>query len=231
MRKRKYSNLENDKARDDCLTELIDNWWNDITGKKHKNCTDNDDPQPEIHNLVGTTQILTSIKHLDLMKISEMLPNCCYDKQKFAAITIRINDPYCTILLFSSGKMVLTGCRTFVECMLASHFVVQFLRNGHPGIWFQLENIKIQNIVGNVNLELKNNMRMNLNAMMQECNVYCTYQKNTFPGLIYRPNNSPVVLLIFESGKIVITGGKSYQDVKEGFKNLWPCVKKFITQV
>ena len=49
-----------------------------------------------------------------------------------------------------------------------------------------------------------------------------------FPGLIYRPNSSPVVLLIFVSGKIVITGGKSSNDVKEGWRHLYPFVRRYI---
>ena len=58
--------------------------------------------------------------------------------------------------------------------------------------------------------------------------MYSTYQKNMFPGLIYRPNNSPVVLRIFSSGKIVITGGKSISDVSDGWNALWPTVKKYV---
>ena len=54
------------------------------------------------------------------------------------------------------------------------------------------------------------------------------YLKTMFPGLIYRPESCPVVLLCFYSGKIVITGGKTTQDVFEGWKKLWPTVKVFM---
>ena len=72
---------------------------------------------------------------------------------------------------------------------------------------------------------------MDLHALHQANSVYCTYQKNMFPGLIYRPNSSPVVLLIFFSGKIVITGGKSSNDVKEGWLHLYPFVQRYIKTV
>ena len=49
-----------------------------------------------------------------------------------------------------------------------------------------------------------------------------------FPGLIYRPESSPVVLLCFYSGKIVITGGKTLTDIYEGWTRLWPIVRPFI---
>ena len=54
------------------------------------------------------------------------------------------------------------------------------------------------------------------------------YQRTMFPGLIFRPDNSPVVLLCFYSGKVVITGGKTMRDVRDGWANLWPTVKVFI---
>lgn len=224
MRKRKYSHTSNEKYKEDNLTEIIEEW----NSKRKKKQVMSDVPKAEIHNLVGTTQIICNCIPLSLMRISKMIPNNTYDRQKFAAITVRLNSPFCTILLFTSGKMVLTGCRTFIECMLASHYVLQFLRTGMVGVKFSLSEVKIQNIVGNVDLNLQSDQKMLLRDMMETYSVYCTYQKNTFPGLIFRPNNSPVVLLVFESGKIVITGGRSYHDVTNGWKQLWPIVQKFI---
>lgn len=189
---------------------------------------DNDIPKATIHNLVGTSYISSSVCPLKLDVISRLLPNTHYDKQKFAAITVRLSLPYCTCLLFTSGKMVLTGCRNFLECVLASHEIVRLLRRNIVGCRFQLRNVSIQNTVGNVDLQLREGAVVNLERIYRDCNIYTTYQKNMFPGLIYRPSGSPVVLLIFASGKIVITGGKSTQDVKHGWKQLWPFVRGYI---
>lgn len=203
------------------MTENIDLF---CSQKKAKNNI----PEAFIHNLVGTAQIVCSMQPFDLEKISFLLPNSIYDKQKFAAITIRLFDPYCTILLFTSGKMVLTGCKTFLQCVLASQHVVRFLRKGMPSCKIFLENVNIQNIVGNVDLRFGTSKTFDLQRFFDDNAVFCTYQKSMFPGLIFRPNNSPVVLLLFQSGKIVITGGKSTNDVMTGWKLLWPFVKKYI---
>lgn len=77
----------------------------------------------------------------------------------------------------------------------------------------------------------------------------CTYQKNMFPGLIYRGTDSPIVLLCFYSGRIVLTGGKpspppfprclpsdhgracagkAVSDISGGWERLWPIVQRFI---
>ncbi len=224
MRKRKYGHRFNCVRVDDVLVEDIDAFFNNNASQ----VDDTDTPVASIHNLVGTAMIDCSVKPLNLQHISRLLPNSIYDKQKFAAITIRLREPPCTTLLFTSGKMVLTGCRNYMECVLASHEIVRLLRNGIMGVKFVLKLVQIQNIVANVTVALKNQY-INLDQIYKDENVFCTYQKNMFPGLIYRPNNCPVVLLIFISGKIVITGGKSSADVQEGWRQLWPFVRRYIT--
>ena len=224
MRKRKYGHLNEQKCVEDTMVEDIDKSY----AERAEASTSDACPEAQIHNLVGTAKIHSSAGVLDLFSISKILPNSVYDKQKFAAITIRIRAPACTVLLFTSGKMVLTGCRTFLECIAASHEVVQLLKFGVAGISFHLSECRIQNIVGNVDLKLLPGESMDLEQLHRSHSVFCTYQKNMFPGLIYRPNSSPVVLLIFVSGKVVITGGKSSNDVKAGWRHLWPFVRKFV---
>ena len=55
-----------------------------------------------------------------------------------------------------------------------------------------------------------------------------TYQKTIFPGLVLRPQQSPIVLLIFSSGRIVCTGGRSYNDMSMGFDKIFRVLKGFI---
>jgi transcription initiation factor TFIID TATA-box-binding protein len=217
MRKRKYTHLKHHTINDICC---------DL--KNLYNSCDAGVPKAHIHNLVGTALIESSVVPLALHDVSRLLPNMVYDKQKFAAITIRMETPQCTALLFTSGKMVLTGCKNYTACVLASHYIVNLLKQSMPDISFRLRHVKIQNIVGNVDLNLQN-AYMDLQRLYEEHGVFCTYQRNMFPGLIYRPDNSPVVLLVFHSGKIVITGGKSQVDVIQGWERLWPFVKQYIT--
>ncbi len=220
MRKRKYGHRVDSVRIDDMLVEDID-----PTLLRNQEV---DYPSVNIHNLVGTAMIACSVKPLRLQHISRLLPNAKFDKQKFAAITIRLRDPQCTTLLFTSGKMVLTGCKNFLECVLASHEIVRLLRQGIMGVKFKLMHVRIQNIVGNVDLQLKD-QHINLDKIYEEHNLFATYQKMMFPGLILRQNNCPVVLLLFQSGKIVITGGKSSHDVYVGWRQLWPFVRNYIT--
>ena len=218
MRKRKYTEFDSNYIPD-CFTEDIDAFCEQATL---------DIPRAEIHNLVGTCKINSSVCPLDLQHVSRLLPNSHFDKQKFAAITVRLHDPVCTVLLFTSGKLVLTGSKTFVECMYACMRVLKILRAGTPGVKFEVVESNIQNIVGNVDLQLGSEQKLDLDAFHRDHSVFCTYQKNMFPGLIFRPINSPIVLLLFMSGKIVLTGAKSSHAMHCGWKSIWPCVQPYI---
>ena len=65
---------------------------------------------------------------------------------------------------------------------------------------------KIQNIVGSIDVGF---------CLRLECfhtchSQFCSYEPELFPGLIYRLHEPKVVLLIFVSGKVVITGMRFY---------------------
>ena len=52
-----------------------------------------------------------------------------YDKRKFAAITIRIDNPKTTALLFSSGKLVVTGSVSEQMAMCAVRRIITELKS------------------------------------------------------------------------------------------------------
>jgi transcription initiation factor TFIID TATA-box-binding protein len=185
-------------------------------------------PTAVIHNLVGTTELCCSAGLVDLNYIASVLPNSFYDRQRFAAITIRIADPMCTALLFTSGKLVLTGSRSWCQCLLASLHIARLLTSHTKGVTFYVRDTSVQNIVGNAVISLKAGECLDLQAMYDALGAICTWQPNMFPGLVLRPDNSPVVLLCFYSGKVVVTGGKKEEDIYDGWANLWPIVRRFI---
>ena len=48
-----------------------------------------------------------------------------------------------------------------------------------------------------------------------------------FPGLIYHMVEPKIVLLIFVSGKIVLTGAKDRNDIYKAYQNIYPLLQKF----
>ena len=64
---------------------------------------------PCTHNMVSTVHFKGSQPKIDLAFIANSTRYSTYDRKRFAAITIRITNPKVTALLFSSGKLVVTG--------------------------------------------------------------------------------------------------------------------------
>ncbi len=66
--------------------------------------------------------------------------------------------------------------------------------------------VKVQNIVASADLGVD----LNLNAIAIGLGLEnIEYEPEQFPGLVYRLDNPRVVVLIFGSGKMVVTGGKA----------------------
>jgi len=58
---------------------------------------------------------------------------------------------------------------------------------------------------------------LNLNAVALGLGLEnIEYEPEQFPGLVYRIKQPKIVVLIFSSGKLVITGGKSPEACEEG---------------
>ena len=69
-----------------------------------------DIPKPELQNIVSTANL--GVTGLNLRDIALNCRNSEYNPKRFAAVIIRIRDPKTTALIFSSGKMVITGAKS-----------------------------------------------------------------------------------------------------------------------
>ena len=74
------------------------------------------------------------------------------------------------------------------------------------------------------------NFKIQLEALFMSYPQYCEFNPDTFPGLIFRMKNPKICLLIFASGKIVLTGAKTRQNIDEAFSKIQLILKEFIKQ-
>ena len=64
---------------------------------------------PDVQNVVSTVNLGIQ---LDLKRIALKARNAEYNPRRFAAVIMRIREPKTTALIFSSGKMVVTGAKS-----------------------------------------------------------------------------------------------------------------------
>jgi transcription initiation factor TFIID TATA-box-binding protein len=180
---------------------------------------------PTTHNMVCTTHVTTDSKKIDLDVISNCVPNSTYDKKRFAAITIRLEEPRTTALLFSSGKLVVTGAVSKQMAISAVRSTIYILEKVFPYLNISSRSFSVQNIV--CNIKIPHIDSIDVATLYEKISTHCTYQPSIFPGLIFRPPESPIVLLIFKSSRIVVTGAREYDDVVDGFSRVYPMLNEF----
>ncbi len=164
---------------------------------------------------------VTLDQKIDLLAIMKVFRNVEYRPKQFPGLVFRLKRPKTATLIFGSGKMVCTGAKSEKMARRAVHKVVRELKNndiikkGEP-------KIVIQNIVASANLHGKIDLETAADIMD---NVM--YEPEQFPGLIYRMPTPKVVMLLFASGKLVCTGAKHEDMVKEAVDKLHVLLKDY----
>lgn len=116
--------------------------------------------------------------------------------------------------------MVCTGAKSESEVYKAVKNIMKLLKS--HGIEVKNEPmIEIQNVVASANL--KAGVDLEKAAFLLEGAMY---EPEQFPGLIYRMREPKVVLLIFSSGKVVCTGAKKEEEVKEAVSKIYKKLKE-----
>lgn len=165
----------------------------------------------KIQNVVATS----SLNHeIDLIEIMKSFRNVEYRPKKFPGLVFRLKKPKTATLIFTTGKMVCTGSKSAKIAGTAVRKVVGELKNA-GFIITKRPVITVQNIVasadigGGVDLEEASYVLDNI-----------MYEPEQFPGAIYRMAEPKVVILIFSSGKLVITGAKKEEQVYEAVEKI-----------
>ncbi|MCG2881335.1 MAG: TATA-box-binding protein [Acidilobus sp.] len=174
-------------------------------------------PVVRIENIVATVILENT---LDLNLIEARIPDVDYNPDQFPGLVYRLQSPRITALVFKSGKMVVTGAKSVKQLVWAVKTILKKFMT--KGIVIQgRPQIQIQNIVASANLNVLVDLEKAAFVL-----PHSMYEPEQFPGLIYRMEKPRVVLLIFSSGKMVITGAKRESEVFEAVNNIYNILKE-----
>jgi len=167
----------------------------------------------KIENVVASTQIGENI---DLNKIAREIPDADYKPKQFPGLVLRTKEPKAAALIFRSGKVVCTGSKSVEDARRAVKQIVRIVGSlGIPVI--EEPDVRVQNIVASADL----GRELNLNAIAVGLGLEnVEYEPEQFPGLVYRIRDPRVVVLIFGSGKMVVTGGKTPDDARKAVEKI-----------
>ena len=168
-------------------------------------------PVIRMENVVATASVG---QKLDLHDIYDKFPGTEYHPVQFPGLVFRLRVPKTATLIFRTGKMVCTGSKSKEMAIQAVNTVVKKLRKG--GIHIQNNaTVTVQNIVAAVDLGGKIHLEDAARTLPRSM-----YEPEQFPGVIHRVVDPKTVILLFASGKLVCTGGKTEEDVFRSVHNL-----------
>lgn len=118
-------------------------------------------------------------------------------------------------ILALSGTYVITGANNFSELHLTRDFLHEVLSEigliddaSDDGI-FQVQSLVCTGDVG-TELDLD---KISLLLGLEKTE----YEPEQFPGLVYRPGDTSCTVLLFATGKVVVTGAKSMEEADTAF--------------
>jgi transcription initiation factor TFIID TATA-box-binding protein len=158
-----------------------------------------------IENVVASATLNVKVK---LEKIVSNFENVEYEPEQFPGVVYRVVDPKAAALIFSSGKIVCTGAKSPKDSKIVVAKIVVKMRK--LGIMVPDNyTVRLENIVASANLGRELNLDKIAFTMENT-----EYEPEQFPGLVFRMDQPKVTFLLFGSGKVICTGGRTIKDVE-----------------
>lgn len=174
-----------------------------------------------IVNVVGSGAVSSEF---DLEELSsEIGTEAEYDPENYPGMYLRFEGKP-TVTVYRTGKFIIYGADNIDETYATRDFLLSQLADLGAIESPDDTGFSIQNVVCTGKLESE----QNLNAVAIQLGLdRSEYEPEQFPGVIYRPESGECVILIFGSGKVVITGGRNKETAERAFNDLKEQVKQF----
>jgi len=165
----------------------------------------------KVENIVANAQISQGF---DIENLVEKIPELIYNPKDFIGATYKLDSPKTAILILPNGKVICTGAINMQEVEVSIRMLTEKIKN--VGVEVNTNpSIETQNIVVSTDL----NRSLDLSSISKGLllkNV--NYEPEQFPGLIYNMDDIGLIILVFNSGKIVCTGAKNFDDASKGIE-------------
>jgi transcription initiation factor TFIID TATA-box-binding protein len=166
-------------------------------------------------NVVGTGQLPIPVNYEDVMNRADT-PVLRYDPSIHQGLELRFEEDGPLITIYSTGKYIIRAESvdllyevrdSFLELMVT----IDLLDSASD------KEFKINNVVCNGNL----GRELELEALVGDLSQGdASYDQDKFPGINYKPINSPCSILIFRSGKVVVTAAPDVKTAENAFQSL-----------
>jgi len=168
----------------------------------------------EIVNVVGSGDLSVE---LDLQVLAGDIEFADYNPDEHPEMFVKFKEDSPLIIIYRTGKYIIRGGESHERLFQARNNLLDLFTD--MGIIPSREEttFEVKNVVCVGNLE----QPVDLNELMLVLGMESTeYEPEQFPGLVYRPNDSDVTLLVFGSGKVVLTGSSEVKSAEVALESL-----------
>lgn len=148
---------------------------------------------------------------IDLTEIYSKIPESNYveNMNGIATLVISLLEPKSKFILYKDGRVLCMGMNNLQNARKSNLILQKFLRE--RGFKYRFLKAKVKNMVLTINIGKEINLG-ELNNTLDNSD----YEPEQFPGLVHRllSEKNKITLLIFKSGKMVVTGVKTSKDLK-----------------
>jgi transcription initiation factor TFIID TATA-box-binding protein len=144
-----------------------------------------------------------------------------YNPTKRNAAVMRIKNPSSTAIVFASGKMIITGAKSEQLARRASLLYARAVQK--VGYRVRFVGFKTHNFVGSASCGFHIRLEGIEHAYMHSAK----YEPELWPGLLFSMAEPQVRCNVFSTGKVMIMGAKTEDEVNEAFANLYPILLGF----
>ena len=176
----------------------------------------------EVVNAVGSGSF---DREFDLSVVAEDLGSVAeFDEEKNPGMYVRLSEDSPLATIYRTGKFIVTGADSIDGLYEMKEDLFDLLTKAGIVSKDDLEWFRVQNLVCTTVLASD----LNLNALTIGLGLEQTeYEPEQFPGLIYRNSAFECVVLIFSTGKAVITGSNDLEEAEVVSKFLKEELSKF----
>ena len=173
-----------------------------------------------IVNLVATADLKQVIS---LEEIAE-LEYTIFDQESYRGIVAYLKTPDMNgkVNIFPSGKIISIGTKSLKQAQQDLDFTVSyFVSNGL--INSVKVNAKIRNIVALISIE-------DLPSLEKIVDVLgAVYEPEQFSGAILKTEKTDATFLIFQSGKVIITGTSSINELEKSIRLIFSLINEYVS--
>jgi len=182
----------------------------------------------EIVNIVAVSKVLLQGTDLSLPQLLGLSEHRLREKRpylrklktgrslnQFSGYFIRLKSG--TITVFKTGKVIINGLKEWMDLVrINDQFTLYLMKNLPDGVDFEFEIPRVVNITGCRNLQREVQLEQ-----ICERDACASYEPEIFPNLQYTfSDNKKVKGIVSRRGKIIVTGVKTYIQLRFYLKKL-----------